>query len=198
MEFREKELTRWMQLVREYPDGIQAFWSSQISAKSKIANMMSSAVFPFVTHAVIFGSWYGVLADMIKVRNVMCVDLESKYLNWCAEEHDTWQGSLVDFKYHGAYDHPGLVINTITEHISQDEYDAWYDNIPLGTTVILQGNNDFNEPDHIRPAKDLTEFLKMNKMRMGKEKSQDNYEGPWNHIDNEPTVYTRYTVMGKK
>ena len=194
MEFREKELTRWMQLVREYPDGIQAFWPSQISAKSKIANMMSSAVFPFVTHAVIFGSWYGVLADMIKVRNVMCVDLESKYLNWCAEEHDTWQGSLVDFKYHGAYDHPGLVINKL--HTSQSALKSDHDDSGLDDTD--NDDNDFNEPDHIRPAKDLTEFLKMNKMRMVKEKSQDNYEGPWNHIDNEPTVYTRYTVMGKK
>ena len=101
MEFREKELTRWMQLVREYPDGLQAFWPSQIAAKSKIANLTSSALFPFMTHAVVFGSWYGVLADMLKIRNIMCVDTKLSYLEWCDKEHDTWHGSLVEFKYQG-------------------------------------------------------------------------------------------------
>ena len=34
MRFGEKQLTRWMELVRTYDDGIEAFWPSQIKSKT--------------------------------------------------------------------------------------------------------------------------------------------------------------------
>ena len=38
MNFGEKQLTRWMELVRTTDDGIEAFWPSQIKSKTWICN----------------------------------------------------------------------------------------------------------------------------------------------------------------
>ena len=72
MTFGEKQLTRWMELVRTTDDGIEAFWPSQIKSKTWICNELE-----FKEHfrtCVIFGSWYGVLADMLNFPEIVCVD----------------------------------------------------------------------------------------------------------------------------
>jgi hypothetical protein len=57
---------------------------------------------------------------------------------------------------------PDLVINTSTEHVSQETYDTWWNKIPSGTIYLIQGNNFFESHEHIRCSNTLEEFLKMN------------------------------------
>ena len=57
---------------------------------------------------------------------------------------------------------PGVVINTICEHITQEEYSSWWDNIPKGTKYIIQGNNFFDCEEHIRASESLQHFLEQN------------------------------------
>ena len=49
---------------------------------------------------------------------------------------------------------PDLIINTSTEHF---EGTAWFNNIPNGTRVVLQGNNMPHE-DHVTITNNLAEF----------------------------------------
>lgn len=57
------------------------------------------------------------------------------------------------------YDHhPTLVINTSTEHVNQEVYDRWYNNIPSGTAVLLQGNDFFSCEEHVRCSVDIDDF----------------------------------------
>jgi hypothetical protein len=55
-----------------------------------------------------------------------------------------------------------IVINTSTEHVTQETYDIWYNNIPSGSLVVVQGNDFFSCDEHVRCSKDLDEFMTMN------------------------------------
>ena len=79
MKFNETQLTHWMELVREHDDAIEAFWPSQIRSKSWIAEKLEFQTHMDLPHScVIFGCWYGVLADMLRIPVTVCVDKERK------------------------------------------------------------------------------------------------------------------------
>lgn len=54
------------------------------------------------------------------------------------------------------HDQPDVVINTSCEHIK--DIDSWWSQIPRGTKVILQTNNGFHIPDHVRCFSSLKAF----------------------------------------
>jgi hypothetical protein len=53
-------------------------------------------------------------------------------------------------------DIPNTIINTSCEHI--EHYKDWYNKIPLGKLVILQGNNYFEIVEHVNCSNNITEF----------------------------------------
>jgi hypothetical protein len=50
-----------------------------------------------------------------------------------------------------------VIINTSCEHITQDQYDLWLSGHPANSLLVLQSNN-YNIPEHIRPADSLEQF----------------------------------------
>jgi len=194
MLFDHRQLEYWMELIRTHPDGIDSFWPSQIKAKSWLAESVDLHV-PQPGTCIIFGSWYGVLADMLKIEDIVCVDLEERYLEWCAKKYTTWGGCMSEYTY--LHD-PGLVINTVTEHVSQRVYDKWFDNIPEGTYYIIQGNNDFKEKDHIRASVNLNTFAIKNNLTNHIMLEEQPYEGPWDFENGRPNYLKRFMGIGKK
>ena len=65
--FDEDQLTYWMQGIRENPDMINAFWPSQIKSKIWLTDWVKSYL-PSAKKIIIFGAWYGVLADLLDIR----------------------------------------------------------------------------------------------------------------------------------
>jgi hypothetical protein len=55
-----------------------------------------------------------------------------------------------------------VVINTSTEHITQEQYNKWYSQIPKDTVVVAQGNDFFECSEHLRCSSDLLDFKLMN------------------------------------
>lgn len=53
-------------------------------------------------------------------------------------------------------DSPDTVINTSCEHI--ENFNKWYEKIPVGKLVILQGNDFFEVKEHVNCSSDLNEF----------------------------------------
>jgi hypothetical protein len=53
-------------------------------------------------------------------------------------------------------DNPTTIINTSCEHI--ENYASWYEKIPAGKIVILQGNNYFEIKEHVNCSSTLDEF----------------------------------------
>ena len=198
MKFDEKQLTDWMQGVRENPDMINALWPSQIKSKIWLTDWVRSYL-ASASKIIIFGAWYGVLADLLDIRlknsKILCNDIDKDAMLWCSRRHAIHIGKMENYRYETRVD---LVINTVTEHLTQEIYDKWYDNIPKGTYFVIQGNNDFKEKDHVRACNSLTEFNVINKTENTLHTGSISYEGPWNEVENRPTYYERYMTIGFK
>ena len=44
---------------------------------------------------------------------------------------------------------PNIVINTSTEHVSDDVLNVWFSKIPSNTMCVIQNNNYFQLPEHV-------------------------------------------------
>ena len=196
--FDEAQLIDWTKGIRENPDMLNAFWPSQIRSKVWLSDWVKSYL-PSAKKIVIFGAWYGVLADILELKlkepKILCNDIDKDAMLWCARRHPIHIGRMENFTYETRVD---LVINTVTEHLTQEEYDKWYDNVPKGTYFVIQGNNDFKEKDHVRACSSLTEFNQINKTENTLHTGSISYEGPWNEVENRPTYYERYMTIGFK
>ena len=194
MNFNTTQLERWMELIRTHPDGLDCFWPSQINAKAWLVEEVNFH-FPRAQSCIIFGSWYGVLADMLTIEDITCIDKQEFYLEWCAQKYTTWGGCMSKYQYDYT---PDIVINTSTEHVSQKVYDKWFDNIPEGTHYIIQGNNDFSEKDHVRATEELSLFAFKNNLTEALYLDELPYEGPWDFINGKSNPLKRFMGIGKK
>ena len=79
LQFDENQLLDWTQGIRENSDMINAFWPSQIKSKVWLTDWVKEYL-PSAKKIVIFGAWYGVLADMLMLRlknpKILVVDKE--------------------------------------------------------------------------------------------------------------------------
>jgi hypothetical protein len=82
---------------------------------------------------------------------------------------------------------PDLVINTSTEHFSSL---AWFDKIPKGTRVALQGNN-MPHAEHVVHSNSLTDFVNQFKLADVAYSGSRDFKYPtWS--------FTRYMILGTR
>lgn len=147
-----------------------AFSSGQISSKIWLCEELEK-LFDRIDHIWIYGGWYGLAAFLLKSRNNIEI---GKIRSWdidpsCERIADTinenWVWQDWAFKaYTGdcnkilqpALGLPDLIINTSTEHFNSIE---WWEKIPKGVIVALQGNNMLHD-DHYVHSDSLNTFLK--------------------------------------
>lgn len=160
---------KWMEYIRNNPENAyrfsENFWDSQIQSKKWLLDHIT-----YKDQTIcIFGGWYGILAQFIANKNPYAYIMNTDIDESCEKIfyqidpggnqifHKTWNME------HGIPNSlcPDLVINTSTEHVTQEVYDAWWNSIPTGTKYIVQGNNLVN-PEHVRLADNLEHFLELN------------------------------------
>lgn len=150
-----------------------------------------------LTH--IYGGWYGVLAFLLlsrekfKVGRIESFDLDPSCEPIADMINENWVIKEWQFKAHtldcngqvpGA---PDLVINTSSEHFDNMN---WFNSIPKGTRVIVQGNN-MPHDDHVIHSNSLTDFKNQYML------STVSYSGSLDF--NYPTwSFTRYMIIGIK
>lgn len=201
-----KDLIHWFNALRELPDNeryraLDAFWSGQIDSKVWLVSELNKII-KDPSNIYIFGGWIGVLASLIfqnssfeilKIRNI---DIDP----WCEKIADTlckpyevndWQfkaitSDMSTYEYEWGLD-PHIVINTSTEHVDQNIYNAWFDKIPKDSLIIIQGNDYFACNEHVRCSKNLSEFKIQNHVY------DSLYEG-----ELKTDMYTRYMCIWKK
>lgn len=172
----------WFNMIRDLPEskrtrGLDAFWEGQVHSKiwlSQVLNDHYSNSIP--SNIYIFGGWLGVLANILfqnskfYIDTIYNIDLDpwcepnSQKLNETYYNMQRYQAETVDMKEYEYKDTADIVINTSTEHVTQETYDIWYDNIPSRALVVVQGNDFFSCDEHIRCSKDLDEFMIMNRV----------------------------------
>jgi hypothetical protein len=167
--------------LRRFPDHrerlLDCFWRGQIESKTWLIDILNDRVDTSCKHNIyVFGGWYGVLSAMLfdsarfPIAKIRSIDIDPRceaiadHVNKINEMNEwrfkAFTASMDDWEY----DHrPTLVINTSTEHVTQEVYDSWYDWIPAGTMVVIQGNDFFSCNEHIRCSKNLDEFIKQSR-----------------------------------
>lgn len=190
-------ISSWFNYIRENPEDkrfLECFWDTQLASKERVLQL-----YPEFFHSgpcFIFGGWYGILSHMLLdnkyVERVYSIDIDPECqrvgnIYFRKEYLEYVTGDMKDFEYPVK---PDVVINTSTEHVDQETFDIWYDNIPEDTFVIMQGN-DLVIPEHVRPFNNLDDFIQRNRLP-AKDAEMMELPGPNN------TTYQRFTVTGIK
>ena len=145
-----------------------AFSSGQIGSKIWLCEELEH-LFDSIDFVWIYGGWYGMSAFLLQSRENIRIGQIRSYdqdpqcqevadminENWVYQDWkfkaETQDCNLLNLDKNG----PDLVINTSTEHF---ECLDWWNNIPKGTTVALQGNNMPHKDHHIHSSS-LEEFI---------------------------------------
>lgn len=181
-------LTHLPQTIAQYPDAplAQAFHWTQMESKLWALRELEKLQKPFELIYILAG-WYSVMASLLlnteffsqaKIRSFdrdpSCWSIaESLHLQWVvnnwqfkATTADITQMTWAPCRYSTIksdgseqllVEEPDLVVNTSCEHI--DNFSQWRYSLPQGRTVLLQSNNDINQPGHINCSESLAEFL---------------------------------------
>lgn len=168
----------WFDTIRNLPNdkktrGLDGFWRGQILSKIWLAETLNSYV-KSPSNIYVFGGWIGVLSSILfqsstfyinKLYNIdidpWCINI-SNSINKTNKELQRFvaiENDMATYEYQDIVD---IVINTSTEHVNDLTYNEWYDKIPKGTLIVLQGNDYFNCDEHIRCSPNLEEFNRMN------------------------------------
>lgn len=143
----------------------------------------------------ILGSWYGNLAMLLDKSNIIydemiLVDNDEDVLSASQSLLKPFldPGKLIFLNTDAKdviYDKPGIIINTS----SNDMDTSWYDSVPKGRKVIIQGRDQTSKA--VTKIADLEQFDDMFPM------SKVNYLGSRDFRDPK-TDYTRYMKIGTK
>jgi hypothetical protein len=166
------DLITWMNVIRLQTGKTQYrilenFWESQIKSKEWMIRELKNIVKnQHLETTYIFGGWFGMLGSLL-FCNLNCGKIYSIDL----DEECSIIGNLLnpknifitdDMKKFTYYENPSLIINTSTEHVTQNVYDEWYKNVPQQSLLVLQGNSFFESEEHVRCCDSIEKFKEMN------------------------------------
>lgn len=166
-----------MNAIRNSPEKqqyrlLECFWESQLTSKGWLINTLKSLALPHEGDVYIFGGWYGVLASLIndefEYSNVYSIDIDAscKYFTEIYNLDNRINFVTSDMKdYEYQSDNIGLIINTSTEHVTQETFDVWMSKVPNNVPIVLQGNNFYDCEEHIRCTDTLDDFKKLNPLK---------------------------------
>ena len=152
---------------------------------------------PRVGTVYVLGSWYGNLAiinqldPIIKYKKLINVETDKKFLQVSQRIHNHLGIDNTEYMFKDANDldyrqlgSDGVVINT---SLTDMQGQAWFDNIPKGTLVVMQ-SRDHDPGNAAHSTQDIIDRFPL---------SEIIYNGELDLEDPE-TEYTRYMVIGIK
>lgn len=175
-------ISTWMFFARSNPEYLdrfaECFWPSQVISKEHAITLLKSVLEwnGEERPVFLFGGWYGVFAQMLyhtypnKYYSIdvdpICETVIEGMKEICKRTLHIQEPNIIPVTADmGEYEYPEdpyLVINTSTEHVSQETYNTWWNKIPKGTKYFIQGNNFFECDEHIRCTESMGEFLLIN------------------------------------
>lgn len=189
----------WMDAIRNSEDRyrtLESFWKGQVNSKIwLIENLKNYVKINNSNSIIIYGGWNGVLSNLlfnsdISIKNITSVDIDPicEEIAFTINKRQEMQGKFVAItadmckcQYEA-----DIVINTSCEHITQQQYEQWLNNVSKDSLIVLQSNNYFDLEEHIRCSKNLDNFCEMSKIH------------PYWTGEFETLKYTRYMIIGKK
>ena len=196
-----RDIKFWMDAIRNSDDRsrtLESFWGGQLESKTWLVESLSAKAKTISNaNAVIHGGWNGVLANMlfnseIGIKHIISVDLDpickeiASTVNKRQEMEGMFEAVTADMCTYEYTTNPYFVINTSCEHITQEQYMQWLNNIPAGAKIILQSNNYSELEEHVNCSETLDEFVKKSKLNVEVAKEL------------ELTKYKRFMIIGTK
>lgn len=189
----------WMDAIRNSSDRyrtLESFWKGQVRSKVWLIKHLTEEIDKSKQQIVIHGGWNGVLSSLLFNSSVNIDHIISIDIDPCCEEIATTinkrqeiegrfsavTSDMCDFENYEA----DVVVNTSCEHITDEQIEKWFKNIPVGAFVVMQSNNYFDLDEHINCVNSAGELAK--KVNLSNLK-QFEFETP---------KYTRFMIIGKK
>ena len=176
MKIDTEHLHFWMQAIRESPDPMRtldAFWKGQLSSKEWLIKILTPYIDDVVT-VDIHGGWVGVLASLMfqsdvgpSYKHIRSIDIDptcefiANMMNKQEEINGRFKAITADMC--SLTTEADIIVNTSCEHISQEHYEIWLQQLPEESLLVLQSNN-YELPEHVRTAKTLEEFKEQSKI----------------------------------
>ena len=191
----------WMDAVRNSENHfgvLESFWKGQIKSKVWLIEKLAGYTPIKPLNIVIHGGWNGVLSSLLfnsrlDINDIRSIDIDpscEETANMiCKRQEMTGKftaitSDMCEYKYD--YE-PDVVINTSTEHITQEQYNLWLSNVPNNSLIVLQNNNYKEVPDHVRCYDSLHQFA--DNSGLGDIMYKDTLELP---------LYDRFLLIGRK
>jgi hypothetical protein len=170
-----------MRLYEISPNNLKdSFSKDLVKSKTWLVKELSKIHKDF-KNIYVLGSWYGNLSLMlfqqhkIKFQHLYNVDVNKTALLQGEElANDLGSARNIEIVHQNAndvvYNNPSLIINTSVNNI---ENAGWFENIPLGTLVVMQsrnkdpgGVNRYDSADELAANYPLSEVLYIDKLRL--------------------------------
>jgi len=190
----------WMDAIRQSDDRyrtLESFWKGQINSKVWLIEQLKKLPRAHSMDILICGGWYGVMATLLfnsdlYVNKITSMDIDSKCentantMNKQYEIAGRFRAVTQDMMTYKDYDRYDMIINTVCEHLTTEQYNEWLNLIPKDKIIVLQ-SNDYVIPEHVNPMKDLNQFVSQSKLYPIVEPSELQTE-----------KYKRFMIVGKK
>jgi len=167
--FKSEMLIEWLEICKMFNiDFSDLFHDNQTKSKKWLTDKLKKYILKTHKNNIfIFGGWYGILAYMLQHDT----DITTKYIYNIDKNQALYEparrfnnksmyyqhiiADMIDYEYPFR---PNIVINTSCEHLSRDEFLAWYKKIPDAVTVVLQTNNYDKIQEHVGCFENLNTF----------------------------------------
>lgn len=198
MKVEVEDVLFWMDAIRNSDDKyrtLESFWKGQVRSKIWLIEALEQYLHDISYDIVIHGGWNGVLASLlfnsnINIKHIRSYDIDptcekiATTVNKRQEMEGRFRAILGD-STRQLY-RSDVVINTICEHLTQEQYNSFLNLAPDDAVIVLQSNNYFDCDEHVRCASSLSEFEKQSGLNV------------LHRAELETPLYTRYMLIGKK
>ena len=174
MKIEIKDVLFWMDAIRNSDDRyrtLESFWKGQINSKVWLIEHLERHYQNRPYNILLCGGWNGVLAtllfnSMMDITRIVSMDIDAKCeeiaynMNKDYEMQGRFKAITSDMLAYEDYDKHNLIINTVCEHMTQEQYNNWLDKLPANKRVIIQSNDYFSHEEHVNCKQTLEEFQK--------------------------------------
>ena len=174
MKINIKDVLFWMDAIRESDDRyrtLESFWKGQINSKVWLIEHLEKYHQNRPYNILLCGGWNGVLATLLfnsrlDITRIVSMDIDNKCediaytMNKDYEMQGRFKAITSDMLAYNDYDKHNLIINTVCEHMTPDQYNEWLDKLPSNKRIVLQSNDYFSHEEHVNCKQTLEEFQK--------------------------------------
>jgi hypothetical protein len=190
----------YMDAIRNSEDKdrtLESFWKGQIRSKLWLIHILEKKIKQENLNIVIHGGWNGVLASLLfnsklNISKIISIDIDPKCrdiaytINKRQEIEGRFSAVCNDMTRYSYENVPNIVINTSTEHVTDNQLAQWFERIPTDATVVVQSNNFFSLDEHINCVHNPKQLEEKFNLKNTKDYTL------------KLPLYNRYMIIGKK